>query len=190
MRVLVACEFSGVVRRAFRAAGHEAWSCDLLPALDDSEYHIQGDVRDHLDVDWDLMIAHPPCTYLCNSGVRWLHEKEGRFELMKEAAEFFRGLVGAPIPRIAVENPVMHKYAVEIVGRRQDQIVQPWWFGDGYTKATGLWLKDLPPLVPTNIVDGRSNRIHMAPDSKDRWKKRSLTPPGFASAAAQQWSEL
>ena len=119
MRVLVACEYSGKVREAFRKLGHDAWSCDLLPADDNSPYHYQGDVFDIIDQGWDLMIAHPPCTYLTNAGVSWLYRKEGRWDQMKDGAEFFRRLLDAPIPKIAVENPIMHKYAVEIIGRRQ-----------------------------------------------------------------------
>jgi hypothetical protein len=186
--VLVACEFSGVVRDAFRARGHDAYSCDLLEG--NSDYHYQEDVFHHLNtVDkYDLMIAHPPCTYLCNSGVRWLHTQEGRREKMIEAAKFFDKLLTWPgIDKIAVENPIMHKYAREIVGKKQDQVIQPWQFGHGETKATCLWLKNLPPLVPTDIVDGREARIHKLSPSKDRGMLRSITYKGIAEAMASQW---
>lgn len=136
MRVLVACEFSGAVRDAFIALGHVAMSCDLLPT-EMSGPHYEGDVRDVLGDGWDLMVAHPPCTYLTNSGVRWLHTKPGRWEQMREGAEFFRELLNAPIPRVAVENPIMHGYAREIVGRRADQVIHPWQFGHLESKATG-----------------------------------------------------
>jgi hypothetical protein len=187
MRVLIACEYSGAVREAFKARGHYAISCDLL----DTEVpgnHYTGDVFDIINDGWDLMIAHPPCTYLCNSGVRWLTTQEGRKELMREGAEFFKKLLTAPIPKIAVENPVMHKYAVEIIGRRQDQIIQPWQFGHGETKATGLWLVNLPKLTPTNIVDGREARVHKMSPGPDRWKERSRTFSGIAEAMASQWN--
>jgi len=195
MRILVACEFSGKVREAFRKLGHDAWSCDLLPSDDNSPYHIQGDVLDHLNEGWDLMIAHPPCTYLTNAGVVWLERQAGRKELMKQGAEFFKKLLDAPIPRIAVENPIMHKYAVEIIGRRQDQAVQPWMFGHMERKATCLWLKGLPKLIPTNNVKEAmlklpkniQQRLHYLPPSKDRWKLRSTTYQGIADAMAVQW---
>lgn len=190
MRVLVACEYSGRTREAFRKLGHDAWSCDLLPSEDDSEFHIQGDVFGVIEHNqWDLMVAHPPCTYLCNSGVSWLHRVEGRWEQMREGAKFFKALMDAPIERIAIENPIMHKYAVEIIGRRQDQIVQPWMFGHGETKATGFWLKNLPLLEPTNVVEGREQRLHRLPPSPDRWKERSRTYQGIADAMAQQWGK-
>ena len=191
MRVLVACEYSGRTREAFRRLGHDAWSCDLLPSEDDSEFHIQGDVLGVIENNqWDLMIAHPPCTYLCNSGVSWLYKIEERWEQMREGAEFFKALMDAPIERIAIENPIMHKYAVEIIGRRQDQLVQPWQFGHGETKATGFWLKNLPPLEPTNIVEGREQRLHRLPPSPDRWKERSRTYQGIADAMAEQWGKI
>jgi|TARA_R110000796_G_scaffold28701_1_gene78266 hypothetical protein len=189
MRVLVACEYSGKVRDAFIAQGHDAISCDILPT-DSPGPHYQGDVFNIIDQDWDLMIAHPPCTYLTNSGVRWLHERPERWGQLKDGAEFFRGLLEANIPKIAVENPVMHKYAVKIIGRRQDQIIQPWQFGHGETKATGFWLKGLPKLQPTDIVDGRQQRVHLLPPSKDRWKLRSTTYQGIADAMALQWGEI
>lgn len=196
MRVLVACEYSGRVREAFRKLGHDAWSCDLLPSDDNSPYHIQGDVLEQLDKGWDLMIAHPPCTYLANSGVSWLYKQEGRWQNMKEGAEFFKLLLDAPIPKIAVENPIMHKYAVEIIGRRQDQSIQPYEFGHLERKATCLWLKNLPKLEPTNNVKEEmlklpkniQQRLHYLPPSKDRWKLRSTTYQGIADAMAAQWS--
>jgi hypothetical protein len=189
MRVLVACEYSGRVRDAFIAQGHDAISCDILPT-DSLGPHYQGDVFDIIDQDWDLMIAHPPCTYLTNSGVRWLHERPERWGQLKDGAEFFKALLEADIPKIAVENPIMHKYAVDIIGRRQDQIVQPWQFGHGETKATGFWLKGLPKLQPTDIVEGRQQRLHLLPPSKDRWKLRSTTYQGIADAMALQWGEI
>lgn len=188
VRVLVACEFSGIVREAFREQGFDAWSCDLLPTEQQpSERHHTGDVRKILHDGWDLMIAHPPCTYLANSGVRWLHEKPGRWEKLDAAAAFFRELLDAPIPCVAVENPIMHKYGVERIGRRQDQVVQPWQFGQGETKAICLWLKNLPSLEPTDVVDGRKARVHRATPSPDRWKERSRFYPGVARAMAEQW---
>ena len=197
MRVLVACEYSGKVREAFRKLGHDAWSCDLLPADDNSPYHIQGDVLEQLDKGWDLMIAHPPCTYLTNAGVSWLYKKEGRWDDMREGAEFFKALLNCNIPKIAVENPIMHKYAVEIIGRRQDQVIQPWMFGHTEQKATCLWLKGLPPLTPTDNVKEEMmklspkerQRLHYLPPSKNRWKIRSETYQGIADAMAAQWGK-
>ena len=189
MRVLVACEYSGKVRDAFIAQGHDAMSCDLLPT-DAPGPHYQGDVFDIIDQGWDLMIAHPPCTYLSNSGVRWLYSQPGRWDLMKEGANFFKALLEADIPMIAVENPIMHKHAVEIIGRRQDQVVQPWQFGHGETKATCFWLKGLPKLMPTDVVEGREQRIHLLPPSADRWKIRSETFSGIANAMADQWGKM
>jgi hypothetical protein len=186
MKVLIACEFSGTVRDAFLKRGHDAWSCDLLPT-DKAGPHLLGDVFNFINRDWDLMIAHPPCTYLCNSGVSWLHKDASRWEKMRDGARFFKNLLDADIEKIAVENPIMHKYAVEIVGRRQNQVVQPWQFGHGESKATCLWLKNLPPLKPTKIVDGREQRLHYLPPSKDRWKLRSMTYKGIAEAMANQW---
>lgn len=192
MRVLVACEYSGTVRDAFIRRGHEAMSCDLLPTESEGP-HYQGDVFDIIDQNWDLMIAHPPCTYLCNSGVRWLYKGEElnteRWEQMREAINFFMRLKEANIPRIAIENPIMHRHAKGTIGE-QTQVIQPWQFGHGETKATCLWLKNLPPLTPTNIVDGREARIHKLPPSKDRWKIRSTTYIGIAEAMAEQWGVL
>jgi len=197
MRVLVACEFSGKVRQAFRNLGHDAWSCDLLPADDNSEFHIQGDVMAILNDGWDMMIAHPPCTYLTNAGVVWLHRDEARWDLMREGSEFFKALLDAPIPLKAIENPIMHKYAVEIIGRRQNQVVQPWMFGHMEQKATCLWLEGLPPLQPTDNVreqmmqlpKNKRERLHYLPPSDERWKLRSETYQGIADAMAQQWGQ-
>jgi hypothetical protein len=185
MRVLVVCEFSSVVRDAFAARGHDAWSCDLLPSERPGN-HIQGDAGPHLS-GWDLVIAHPPCTYLSKSGVRWLHERPERWPMMIAAAVFFRRILEAPVPRIAVENPVLHGYATSIIGRRADQYIQPWQFGHGETKRTGLWLKNLTPLTPTRIVEGRTPRVHFAAPGPDRWKERSRTYEGIAEAMADQW---
>ncbi len=195
-RVLIGCEYSGAVRRAFRALGHDAWSCDLLPADDGDLHHIQGDVTTVLDDGWDLGIFHPPCTYLCLSGVRWLHTEPGRWEQMIDGALFFRALLDAPIPRVAVENPKMHRYARKIVGRNSDQSIQPWMFGHPETKETRLWLRGLPPLIGTedtravmeSLPMRERSRIHYAGQSKDRWKIRSETFAGIAAAMADQWS--
>ena len=181
MRVLVACEFSGVVREAFRSRGHDAWSCDLLPAEDGSRHHIEGDVSGVLRDGWDLMIAHPPCTHLAVSGARWFGEKQTE---QAEALAFVRLLMTAPIPRIAIENPVS---IISSRIREPDQIIQPWQFGHGETKATCLWLKNLPKLVPTDVVEGRHARVHLMPPSPDRWKERSRTMTGIAEAMAGQW---
>lgn len=190
MKVLVACEYSGVVRDAFRKLGHDAWSCDILPTEADPRWHLQCDVLEILDNGWDLMIAHPPCTYLCNSGVRWLNTQKGRWAAMHEGAEFFKSLYNADIPKIAIENPIMHKYAKEIIGAQQTQIIQPWQFGHGETKATCLWLKNLPKLESTNIVEGREQRIHKMSPGPDRWKERARTFQGIADAMAEQWGSL
>jgi hypothetical protein len=196
LRVLVACEYSATVRDAFRARGHDAWSCDLLPTDGDPEWHFIGDVFEVIDGGWDLMIAHPPCTYLTNSGVTWLHKDPTRWDRLDEAATFFRILLNAPIPHIAVENPIMHKYAKERIGGvKQTQVIQPWMFGHPEQKATCLWLKNLPPLVPTNNVkaemdalpDNQRQRLHYLPPSADRWKLRSTTFQGIADAMAEQW---
>ena len=187
MKILVACEYSGRVRDAFIKQGHDAVSCDLLPSDTDGP-HYQGDVFDIINDGWDLMVAHPPCTYLCNSGVSWLYRQEGRWDAMKNGANFFKKLLECDIPKFAIENPIMHKHAVEIIGKRQNQVIQPWMFGHGETKATCLWLKGLPELQPTNIVEGREQRLHKLPPSPDRWKLRSTTYQGIANAMAQQWS--
>lgn len=183
MRVLVACEFSGVVRDAFIARGHDALSCDLLPTEAPGP-HYQGDVRDVLDYPWDVMIAHPPCTDLSVSGARHFAAKrmDGR---QQASASFFMMLAKADIPCIAIENPVC---IMSSLWRKPDCVLQPWQFGHGETKATCLWLKGLPPLVPTDIVPGRDARVHRMPPGPDRWKKRSATYPGIAAAMADQWS--
>lgn len=183
MRVLVACEYSGTVREAFAKRGHDAWSCDILPT-DIPGNHYQGDVRDILENGWDMMICHPPCTHLAVSGARWFKEKQTE---QVEALDFVRTLLYAPIPRIALENPVS---IISSRIRKPDQTIQPWQFGHGETKATCLWLKNLPKLVPTNVVDGREARIHKMPPSPDRWKLRSKTYQGIADAMADQWGEL
>jgi hypothetical protein len=186
VRVLVACEYSGRVREAFRRRGHDAWSCDLLPAEDGSDSHTQYDARYIASAyDWDLMIAHPPCTHLAVSGAGHFEAKraDGR---QQEAIDFFLALAHAPIPRIAIENPVC---IMSSVWREPDQIIQPWQFGHGETKATCLWLKGLPPLRPTNIVAGREQRIWKMPPSADRWKGRSRTYEGIAEAMADQWAD-
>lgn len=180
MRVLVACEFSGVVREAFTRRGHDAVSCDLLESEIPGRHH-RGDVRDIVHDGWDLMVAHPPCTRLAVSGARWF---KGREREQAEALDFVRDLMAAPIPRIAVENPVS---VISSHIRKPDQIIQPWMFGHGETKATCLWLKNLPPLKPTNVVEGRAARIHHEPPSPDRWKARSRTFGGIADAMAMQW---
>jgi hypothetical protein len=219
MRVLIACEFSGIVRDAFRARGHDAWSCDIETAEPSKSglghiYHIQGDVTRVLDGSipmgmiadsnwrdtpifrqWDLLIAHPPCTYLCNSGVRWLYGGKGlvpdetRMSSFRDAAAFFVKLQRCNIPRIAIENPIPHKRAKQWAGN-YSQIIQPWMFGHGETKATCLWLKNLPKLEPTKIVEGRTPRVHRASPGPDRWKERSRTLQGIADAMAEQWGSL
>ena len=183
--MLIACEFSGTVRDAFLAEGHDAWSCDILPTESPGP-HIQGDALEVLGEGWDLMVAHPPCTYLANSGVRWLHERPERWRGLVEGCVFFRRLLEAPIPRIAVENPVPHKYARGLVGA-YDQTVQPWQFGDPETKRTCLWLKGLPPLLPTEITSVREARVHRMAPGPDRQKERSRFFSGIARAMASQW---
>jgi len=180
MKILIACEYSGVVRDAFTAKGHDVMSCDLLPTESPGK-HYQGDVFDIINDGWDLMIAHPPCTHLSVSGARWFKDKQVE---QKAAIEFFMDLINADIPKIAVENPIS---IMSTKYRKPDQIIQPWQYGHGETKATCLWLKNLPKLDPTNIVDGREQRIHKLPPSKDRWKLRSLTYQGIADAMADQW---
>ncbi len=181
MKVLVGCEFSGVVRSAFRQNGHAAWSCDLLPSEDDSPFHLQCNVLDVLDYGWDMAVFHPPCTHLAVSGARWFKDKQPE---QREALEFVQALMNAPIPRIALENPIS---VISTRIRKPDQIIQPWQFGHGETKATCLWLKGLPCLIPTDIVDGRQNRIHKMPPGPDRWRERSRTYTGIADAMAAQW---
>jgi hypothetical protein len=195
MKILVACEFSGTVREAFRAMGHDAWSIDLI----DTEIpgsHIVGDVREYLRGDWDLMIAHPPCTYLARSGWHWVNKPdqdtlplkgEPRRRAAIEAAEFFRLLLDAPIPRVAVENPRLISH---VNLPPPTQTIHPWQFGHGETKATCLWLKNLPPLQPTNIVEGREQRLWKLSPSVDRSKERSRTFQGIAAAMAEQWGRV
>lgn len=200
-RILVACEFSGIVRRAFASRGHDAWSCDLLPAEDRSNKHITGDVRGILDDGWDMLIvAHPPCTRLCNSGVRWLSAPPAGRSLdemwadLDAGAALFSDLWNAPIERIAVENPVMHRHAKEKIRNYRDpaQTIQPWQFGDGEAKRTCFWLKGLPPLVPTHPVKPAEivHRVWRMPPGPDRQKERSRFFPGIADAMADQWGEL
>ena len=181
MRVLVACEYSGAVRDAFAAKGADAWSCDLLPSEKPGQHH-QGDVRDLLDKPWDLMIAHPPCTHLAVSGSRWFKFKQKE---QQEALDFVRLLLAANVPRIALENPVS---IISSRIRKPNQVIQPWQFGHGETKATCLWLKNLPLLKPTNIVEGREARVHRMSPGPDRWKERSRTYAGIALAMADQWT--
>lgn len=194
MKVLIACEYSGIVREAFNAKGHDAWSCDLLPTEIPGKHH-QGDVFEIINDGWDLMIAHPPCTYLSNSGVSWLHKDKSRWAKMEAGAMFFKSLLEAKIGKKAIENPIMHKYAKEIIGCKQTQMVQPWMFGHPESKATCLWLEGLPLLKETNNVkeemlklpDSQRQRLHYLPPSPDRWKERSRTFKGIAEAMAEQW---
>lgn len=180
MKVLVACEFSGIVREAFKRRGHDAWSCDLLYSEIPGQ-HIKGDVLNVLNDGWDLMIAHPPCTFLASSGARWFKLRE---QEQQDALNFVQTLLDAPIEKIALENPVG---VISTKIRKPDQTIQPWMFGHGETKATCLWLKNLPLLVPTNIVEGRVPKVHFMSPTKDRWKHRSRTYKGIAEAFANQW---
>jgi hypothetical protein len=197
MKVLIACEYSGTVRDAFIKAGHDAMSCDLLPT-DAPGPHYQGDVFDIINDGWDLMIAHPPCTYLCNSGVSWLHKDISRWPKMVEAALFFRKLLRANIPMIAIENPIMHKYAKAIIDKDQSQLIQPWMFGHPESKGTCLWLKGLPNLEDTvnvkedflKLPKNVAQRLHYLPRTADRWKIRSTTFQGIADAMAGQWGNI
>lgn len=195
LNVLVACEYSGRVREAFAALGHNAMSCDLLPTEVPGN-HYQGDVRDVLYEEWDLLIAHPPCTYLTNAGVKHLYTDPARWEKLDEAAAFFKLLLDAPIEKKCIENPIMHGHAKERIGGiKQSQIIHPWMFGHMEQKATCLWLKGLNPLKPTNNVKeemmqlpkNQRERLHYLPPSPDRWKERSRTYPGIADAMAMQW---
>lgn len=186
MKVLVACEFSGIIRDAFKARGHDAWSCDLLPSERNGQ-HFQQDIftsggKWNLPTDFDLAIFHPPCTHLAVSGARWFKTRQVE---QRKAIWFFMACINAPIPRIAVENPVS---IMSTLYRKPDQIIQPWQFGHPETKATCLWLKNLPELQPTNIVEGRKARVHLASPSPDRWKERSRTLQGIADAIADQWT--
>ena len=185
MRVCVLCEFSGIVRDVFLRRGHDAISCDLLPTESPGP-HIQGDCMEYDWSDYDLAICHPPCTHLAVSGARYFPAKraDGR---QQAAIDFFMVLINLPVPMIAVENPIS---IMSSVYRKPDQIIQPWQFGHGEVKATCLWLKNLPELDPTNIVDGRLARIHKEPPSPDRWKVRSITYQGIAAAMAEQWGSL
>lgn len=186
-RVLVACEYSAVVRDAFRARGFDAWSCDLLPCEGDPRWHIQGDVMPWLDDPanrWDLMIAHPPCTHLAVSGARWFKDKQ---QEQAEALDFVQRLLDAPIPHIALENPVS---IISSRIRKPDCTYQPWEHGHGEVKRSCLWLKNLPPLKPSNVVEGREAKVHKMPPGPDRWKERSRTLPGVAAAMARQWGDF
>lgn len=179
--MLVACEFSGVVRDAFAALGHDAWSCDLLPSETDGP-HFQEDIFEVLRTSWmvwDLVIAHPPCTYLCRAGDRWYRDSPQR----KEAVQFVEALWAQPVPRIAIENP----RGLNRFWRRESQVIQPWMFGHGESKATLLWLKGVPPLMATLVSTGREQRVHRAAPGPERWKERSRTLPGVAAAMAEQW---
>jgi hypothetical protein len=183
MKVLIACEYSGAVRDAFINNGHDAMSCDLLPTDVDGP-HYQGDVFDVINDGWDLMIAHPPCTHLAVSGARWFKDK---VEEQAESLEFVRRLMDAPIDRIAIENPIS---IISSRIRKPEQIIQPWMFGHGETKATCLWLKNLPKLIPTDVVEGREARIHKMSPGPNRWKERSKTYQGVAIAMATQWGAI
>lgn len=183
MKVLIACEYSGTVRDSFKALGHDAMSCDLLPTEKPGN-HYEGNIFDVLYKGWDLFIAHPPCTHLAVSGARHFAVKKAS-GVQDEALDFVRTLLDAPIKHIALENPVS---IISTRIRKPEQIIQPWMFGHGETKATCLWLKNLPPLMPTDIVEGREARIHKMAPSPDRWKERSRTFPGIAKAMASQWS--
>lgn len=185
--LIVGCESSGVVREAFRRLGFDAWSCDIQAADDGSKYHLQCDLKEAaLSRKWTAAILHPPCTRLTNSGVRWLAERN-LWDDLKAGADFFRFCLEFPADFVAVENPIQHSHARNLIKAEYDQLIQPWQFGHGETKATCLWLKNLPPLMPTNIVEGREARIHNLPPSADRWKIRSKTYDGIAEAMANQW---
>jgi hypothetical protein len=181
MRVLIACEYSARVRDSFRRRGHDAWSCDLLPCEGDPQWHLQQPVEDVLGDGWDLMIAHPPCTHLAVSGSRHFHRKQSE---QVEALDFVRLLMAAPIERWCIENPVS---IISSAVRPPDQIIQPWQFGHGETKATCLWLQNLPRLRSTDVVEGREPRVHMMPPGPNRWKERSRTFEGVANAMGEQW---
>ena len=191
MKILIACEESQEVCKAFRALGHEAYSCDLLECSGGHpEWHIQGDaVAEAYSGKYNLMIAFPPCTYLANSGVQHLHKNPKRWVSLFEGAKFFKKLLDAPIKHIVIENPIMHKYGKQLIGCNQDQVIQPWMFGHGEQKATCLWIKNLPKLQPTKIVEGREQRIWKIPPGPERQRLRSKTFPGIAKAMAEQWSE-
>ena len=197
MKILIACEYSGRVRQAFERLGNEVLSCDFEPAEDGASNHYQGDIRDVIYEGWDMMIAHPPCTYLTNSGVHWLHKDTERWAKLDDGAAFFKMLLDAPIPKKAIENPIMHKYAKERIGGiKQSQVIHPWMFGHMEQKATCLWLQGLPLLEQTNNVKEEMmllpkrerERLHYLPPSPTRWKERSRTYLGIADAMASQWS--
>lgn len=188
MKVLIACEESGRVREEFTKLGHDAWSCDMQPTAIPGN-HYQGDVREVLNQHWDLIIAHPPCTYIANSGVQHLHKNAKRWIEMYEACDFFKLFLEHPCEKICIENPIPHKYAVKLLGRKYDQLIQPWQFGHGETKATCFWLKGLPKLEPTNIVEGREQKMWKLPPGPERQKLRSRTYPGIAKAIATQWGK-
>ncbi|MDB5458114.1 MAG: hypothetical protein JWP92_3699 [Caulobacter sp.] len=208
MKILVGCETSGTVRRAFAARGHDAWSCDLLPAEDGSNRHLVGDIRDFLNAGWDMLaVMHPPCTRLCRSGSRWLHVPppgrtlEEMWTELDEGAAVFSACWNAPIERRCIENPIIHKYAIERIAnyQRQDQVIQPWWFGEPAFKGTALWLKNLPPLVATNRLSPPASGtrehktwsiVHRAQPGPDRWRERSRTYESIAEAMATQWGDL
>lgn len=185
MNILIACEYSGIVRDAFLKKGHNAKSCDILDT-ESKGPHYKGDVRDILCSDWDMIIAHPPCTRLANSGVRWLHERNLWKEL-KEACEFFKLFLNHKCEKICIENPIPHKYAVKEIGK-YSQVIQPWQFGHGESKAICLWLKNLPPLKPTKVVSERDQRVWKMSPGPDRAKERSRFYTGIATAMANQWS--
>lgn len=195
MKILVACEESGTVRDAFRALGHDAWSCDTQVCSADPTYHYHCDVRHVLYQPWDLIVAHPPCTYLTNTGVSWLTRKPGRWDALTEAADFFKLFLTVDCPRVAIENPIPHKYAIALIGRKYDQLIQPYQFGHAERKATCFWLKGLPPLCPTDdcyaamraLPANQAQRLHYLPPSPERAKLRSKTYPGIAAAIAAQW---
>ena len=204
-RVLIACESSGVVRRAFRDLGHDAWSADLLEAEDGSPHHIVGDVREVLNDGWDGMVAHPPCTRLTNSGVRWLHEpppgktKDQMWSDMRDGADLYLAMRDAPIRHRAIENPIFHVHARRLINPGPRQVIQPWWFGEPFFKATGLELINLPRLFPTRRLrvprkgteeHRQWSAIHLAPPGPDRWRFRSRTFPGIAAAMAEQWGPV
>jgi len=203
MRVLIACESSGTVRQAFRDRGHDAWSCDLLPADDASPYHVTGDAAEVLADRWDLLIAHPPCTYLTNAGACWLYDEDGgvneeRWELMRQGAAFFRLFWECKVPHVCIENPVMHGHASRLIGADFAQSVQPWQFGHRECKRTCFWLRGLPLLQPTSDLQAETMalpyaercRLHCLPPGPDRWKIRSKTFEGIAAAMADQWGGL
>jgi len=191
MMILVACEFSQVVCKAFRDKGHEAYSCDILPTEGNPDWHIQGDVRNYLGCGWDMLIAHDPCTYQCNSGVRWLHERSDRWDKLHESCELTRAILSAPVGKICRENPIPHRYAVQLIGASYTQCVQPHWFAGGdESKATCLWLTGLPELKRTQWLDKSQIKqsVFRMPPSVTRGRERSRFPISIAAAMADQWS--